>query len=162
MRHWPRRALVEHHHNVGAKRKLDVDGRCRREFVGIAVQVGLKGYAFFRDQAKIGKREDLETAGISQDSVRPGHELVETAELADELVTRAEKEVVSVSQDDGGLEVVVKIALGEAFYSRLSANGHENRRGDVSMFGMQDTGAGAGIRAGGLEFEGDLAGQVLV
>ena len=69
--HRVRRALIQHHHDVAAKRQLDVDGRCGREHVRVAVQVRLEQHAFVADLAQIAEAEDLESAGIGQDGPRP-------------------------------------------------------------------------------------------
>ena len=61
-----RRALVEHHHDVAAEGQLHVDGRFRRELVGVAVQMRLEDDAVVGDLAQTGKAEDLEAAGIGQ------------------------------------------------------------------------------------------------
>ena len=130
------------------------------ELVGVAVEVGLEGDAVFGDFAEVREAEDLETAGIGEDGPGPGHEAVQAAELTDEFVAGAEEEVVSVAEDDRGAQVFPKVALSEAFDGALSADGHEDRGGDIAVFGVQDAGAGPGEGAFGLEFKGDLAGQV--
>ena len=53
-------------------------------------------------------------------------------------------------------EVRGEVALGEPFDGGLRPDGHENRGFDGSMGGVEQAGAGAGVRALGLNFEGDL------
>jgi Uma2 family endonuclease len=70
--------------------------------------------------------------------------------------------VVSVGEDDAGLELVPKIALVQTFDRCLGTDGHEDGRWDVPMFGVQNAGARLRNRAFGEEFKGDLAGQRLL
>ncbi len=49
-----------------------------------------------------------------------------------------------------------EVALGEAFDGGLGADGHEDRGFDGAVGGVENAGAGAGVRALGQEFEGDL------
>ncbi len=65
-----------------------------------------KGHAFFGDLAQAGEAEDLEAAGIGEDGVGPGHEAVQSAELADEFVAGAQVEMIGVGEEDVDAEVV--------------------------------------------------------
>ena len=69
----------------------------------------LKMHTLGRDLAEACEREDLKTAGVGEDRAVPPHEAVKAAHLADELVTRAKVEVVSVA----GSIAYEKVALGE-------------------------------------------------
>ena len=110
--------------------------------------------------AQLLERHHLEAAGIGQDGPGPAHEAVQSAELADQVGAGAEEKVVGVAEDDGGTEVFPQVPLGKAFDGGLGADGHKNRGGDVAVFGVEDSGAGAGLRTLGEEFKGDLAGQL--
>jgi hypothetical protein len=125
--------------------------------VGRAIEVGLKDDSAVRNFAEVGEAEDLEAAGIGEDSIGPGHEAVEAAELTDEVVTGAEEKMVGVGEDDLRAEFLGEVALRETFDGGLSAYGHEDGRLDVAVGGMKDAGAGAGDGALGENFEGDLA-----
>jgi len=149
-------ALVEDHEDVAPEGELDVDGGFGGEGVGGAVKVGLKGDAAIGELAEVGKAEDLEAAGVGENGVAPGHEAMESAELANQFVAGPEEEVVGVCQDDLGVEVL-EIALVEGFDGRLGADGHEHGGLDIAVGGVEDAGAGAGSGALGEEFEGDLA-----
>lgn len=154
------RAFVEDHHDVAAEGQLGVDGGGRGEFVGVSVEVGLEGDAFFGNFPQGGQAEDLEATRVGEDGTGPVHEFVEAAEFSDQFVAGAEVQVIGVAEDDGGLEFVVEVALGEAFNGALGADGHEDGGGDVAVGGVEDTGPGFGFRTLCKEFEGDLAGQV--
>ena len=92
--------FVERHEDVAAEGELGVNRGFGCELMGAAIQVGLKRHAFVRDLAQAGEREDLEAAGIGKNGVGPGHEAMQAAELADELMTGAEVEVIGVGEED--------------------------------------------------------------
>ena len=148
-------ALVEDHHDVAAEGELDIDGGFGGEHVRVAVEVGSEENAFFGDLAEGVEAEDLESAGIGENSAGPGHKFVESAELTDGFVAGAEEEVIGVGQDDFGVEVVEELGGEDAFDRCLSANGHEDRGFDGAVGGVEDTGSGAGGGAGGLEVEAE-------
>jgi hypothetical protein len=85
---------------------------------------------------------------------------VESAEFSDELVTGAKEEVIGVSENDGGMEIFGEVTLGEPFDGGLCAYGHEDRGGNVAVFGVEDSRASAGYGTFGLKLKGDLAGQI--
>jgi hypothetical protein len=128
--------------------------------VSVPIEVGLERDPFFGDAAELGKAEDLEAAGIGEDGARPRHEFVKAPEFADEFVAGTEEKMVSVGEDDGGFEIFPKIPLREALHGCLGSDGHEGGGGDIAVLSVKDAGAGAGYRAFGEKFEGDLAGQV--
>jgi hypothetical protein len=132
---------------------LDVDGRFGGEHVLIAVEMGSEKDAFFGDFAEGVETEDLESAGIGEDGSGPGHEFVESAELTDGFVAGAEEEVISIGEDDFGVEVVQQLNGEEALDGRLGADGHEDRGFDRAVGGVEDPGSGAGSGAGGLKVE---------
>ncbi len=153
------RAFVEHHHDVAAERQLDIDRGRGRELVRVAIQMRLESDAFIGDFAQAGEAEDLIAAGIRQNRTGPRHEAVQTTEVLDQLVAGAHEEMVGIGKNDAGLKFVEEIALVQAFHGGLGADRHEDRGGDVAVFGVQDAGAGPGNGAFGEEFEGDLPGQ---
>jgi hypothetical protein len=53
-------------------------------------------------------------------------------------------------------EIFGQVALGESFDRGLRADGHEDRRFDGPVRRVQQSRAGAGVRAFGDDFEGDL------
>ena len=57
-------AFVEHHRDVGAERELNFGGFLGREEMLGAVEMRAESDAFVGDFAKVGKAEDLESAGI--------------------------------------------------------------------------------------------------
>jgi hypothetical protein len=67
--------------------------------------------------------------------------------------------VVSVAEQDRGSQIFGEVPLREPLDGRLGADGHEDRRGDIAMRGMQDPGTGPGLGTFGEKFENDLARQ---
>ena len=76
--------------------------------------------------------------------------------LADQLVAGPQVEMVGVGEQDPHAQVLRQVALGQALDGGLRAHGHEYGRLDGSMRGMQQARAGAGVRALGHYFEGEL------
>ena len=83
-------ALVEHHGDVGTERELNLGSFLWSEQMLRAIEMRAEAHAFVGDFAKLGKAEDLKAAGIGEDRAGPGHEFVQAAEFADQLVTRAQ------------------------------------------------------------------------
>src|ERR1051326_2978685 len=111
-------AFVEHHENVAAEGQLRIHRGFRGEGVEIAIQVRLKHHSMVCDLAQSAQTEYLVTARIRENGVRPGHESVQSAQLADELVARAKVEVIGVGQEDLHTEFFSEVALGETFDGR--------------------------------------------
>ena len=140
-------ALVELHHDVGAQLLGDVHVVLGRPGDPAAVVVHrAEAHAVVGELAELLVGEDLEAAGVGEDGAVPAHEVVQAAHLGHEVGARAHGEVVGVGEQDLGAE----LAQGgghEPLDRRLGAHGHEDRRGDVTVRGVQDAGArvGAGI-----------------
>ena len=124
--------------------------------MGVAVQVRAEEDAFVGHLAQAVEREDLKPARVGQDSARPGHELVEPAQGADQLMPGAKEQVVSVGEDDAGADLVEQVLLRHALDARLCADRHEHRSFDDPVRGVEQPGARLGLRALGKDFEGQL------
>ena len=55
--------------------------------------------------------------------------------------------MVGIGKDDRRVELFPKIALSQALYCRLRADRHENRRRDIAVRSMENTGASPRLRA---------------
>ena len=122
-----RRALVEHERDVGAQRGLDRHRGLGADEPLAAVEVGAKAHPLLLDRqdrpvrlgaaarpparrrsraaaldlvgdAAVAHREDLKAARVGDDRARPAHELVEPAELGDELGAGREQQVEGVAE----------------------------------------------------------------
>jgi len=85
-----------------------------------------------------GKAVNLIPAAVGEDGPRPAHELVQSAELGNQVIARAEREVIGVAQEhlDAG---VVELLRCEPLDGRLRADGHEDGRGDGPVRGVDST-----------------------
>src|SRR5258706_8486209 len=93
-------ALIEDHGDVRSQRELNLRGFFRREEMLRAVKMGTEAHALIGHFSQFGKAEDLIAAGVREDGARPGHELMKPAELARQLVTGAQIEMIGVGEND--------------------------------------------------------------
>src|SRR5664279_2608527 len=89
-------ALVERHDDVGAQSDLGRDGALRTEEMRRAVEMRAEGHAIFRDLAQIAKAENLKAAGVGEDGMVPGHELLHPTKLANCLDTGPQIKMVGI------------------------------------------------------------------
>src|SRR5882762_6498785 len=107
-----------------------------------AIEMRAKAHAFIGNFSQFGKAEDLVTAGIGENGAVPGHEFMETAQFADQLMPWAKIEVISVSENDLGAEFFQRF-IAQAFYRCLRAHRHEYRRFNRSVRSGQPSAARA-------------------
>src|SRR5882724_13377718 len=77
--------MIERHRDVGAERPLNLNGTLGGQLAPAAVDVTLKLDAVLVDFAKALEREDLKAARVGEQRPLPRHELVEAAELLDDV-----------------------------------------------------------------------------
>ena len=70
-----------------------------------AVQVRAKRHAFVRHLAQFAQAENLKAARIRKNRARPGHEFVQSAQLADQFVAGPQIQMVSIRKKDLYAEV---------------------------------------------------------
>jgi len=78
---------------------------------------------------------------------------MQSTHAADGLMSRAEKEVIGVGEQDLDAQILREVALGEAFHGGLGADRHEHRGIDDAVRGVETARARTGDGAFGLEFE---------
>jgi len=78
---------------------------------------------------------------------------MQSAELADDFVTGAEKEMVGIGEDDLRVQLPGQVALHHALHRGLRADRHEDRGFDDSVRGVDASGACASVGALGFEFK---------
>ena len=61
--------------------------------------MALEGYALIVDLPRFGERKDLEAARIRQHGVRPLHELMQAAQVADDFIAGAQVEMIGIAED---------------------------------------------------------------
>ena len=79
------------------------------------------------DFANLRQAEDLESAAVGQDWMRPVDEFVQPAGVANDVKTRADVKVIRVAENDFGAHLD-QFARVERLDAALSADGHEHRR----------------------------------
>ena len=135
------RADVEAHRDVRAEPLLDARRQLGREALRRAVvdRAERDAVVVGREQ-RVAQREDLEAAGVGEDRAVPAHEAVQAAELGDQLLARAEVEVVRVAEHDLGAERVQLVRV-DGLHGRLRPDRHEGGRPHLAVRGAQDAGA---------------------
>src|SRR5687768_10314218 len=100
-----RKAHVETHGDVRAEPQLDLSDALGREPLRRAVVDRPKRDAVVVEaDDRVAEREDLEAAGVREHRALPAGERVDPAQALDELLARAEVEVVGVPEDHGRAE----------------------------------------------------------
>src|SRR5262249_2873422 len=87
-----------------------------------------------------GEAEDLITAAVGEDRLRPSDEAMKAAASRDEIVARPQIEVIGVAEQDLRAEFF-EIPVRDAFDGALRADRHERRRLHVAVRRGDDTGA---------------------
>lgn len=77
-------------------------------------------------------------------------------------MTGAEEQVISIGQNDLGVEIIGELARSEAFNRSLSSDRHEYGRFDCAVSGVQQTRARTGMGTGGLNFKAKSGGQAFI
>src|SRR5271170_4395129 len=138
-----RRALIENHGNVAAKSQLRVNRRLRRKQMRVAIQVRAKEYALIANLAIVVQAEHLKAAGVGQDRPVPRHKPMQPAQLLDQFRTRSQEQMISVGENDLGIQLASQIALQHPFYRRLRTDRHKHWRLNGAVGGVEQTGARA-------------------
>src|SRR5258708_2922803 len=97
-----------------------------------AIEMRTKAHPFVGDFSQFGKAKHLIATGVRENRTRPGHELVQAAKLADQLVAGAQIKMIGIGEDDFRAEFFERF-LGQSFDGSLCANGHEEGRLDGAM-----------------------------
>ena len=97
-----------------------------------AIHDGAEVHAIGIELEGIGKREDLETAAVGEHGMVPMHEAVDASSLANDVDTRPQIQMVSVSEDDLRVQIL-ELGIGDALDGCLRAHGHEDGGLDVTM-----------------------------
>ena len=101
-----------------------------------------EGHTLLRDLAQLAQGKDLEAAAVRENGAIPMHELMQAAGLLDELHAGAQEEVIGIGQDDARPQIL-QLIRRDALDGRLRAHGHENRRKEAPVRGMDNPRAGS-------------------
>ena len=88
--------------------------------------------AFIGDFAQRGQAENLIAAGIGENRIAPGHEGMEAAELANQLVARTQIKVIGIGENDARAQFFERV-LRKSLDRGGSAHRHEDRRFDYAV-----------------------------
>ena len=125
--------LVKSHTNITAQIGLDLHTLLGAHKDLPAVNMGGEIHAFLLDLPQTGQAEHLKSAGIRQDRTVPGHELMQTAALPDQLVRRPQVQMVGVAQLHLTTDILQILSAESALDGTLGAYIHKDRRLDRAM-----------------------------
>jgi hypothetical protein len=128
---------------------LDFHGDLGTEEGGSAIEVILKMDAFLGDPAKLGQRKYLETAAVREERPIPAGKVVESSKVLDHPHARPHEEVVGVSEDNLGPQLL-QFSGTYRLDGALSSDRHENGCLNDSMRSRETAATGP---AGGIAME---------
>ena len=120
-------AFIQDHGDVRPQGELNLGGFFWGEEMLRAVEMRAEAYPFIGHFSQFGEAEDLIAAGIREDGTRPRHELMQAAELADQLVAGAQIKMIGIGEDDFRAEFFERF-IAQAFDGGLRADRQEERR----------------------------------
>src|SRR5579885_2989929 len=108
-----------------------------------AIEVRTKAYALVSDFAQLREAIDLVSAGIGENRARPGHEPVQAAQPAHQLVPRPQVQMIGIGEDNGRAELLEGL-LPQALYRGLRPHRHERRSLHRAMWRLKHAAARTG------------------
>ena len=121
-------ALVKRHRDIRTEVRLNAHTLLRPHKDMPPVNVAVEGDTLLRDLTKLRQRKDLKSAAIRQDRFIPRHEFMQTAEVADQLISGSHVQMVRVGQLDLTADALKILRRERALDSRLRADIHKHRR----------------------------------
>ena len=146
-------AHVKGHRNVRSKRLLDVHGRLRADEMLGSVNVALEGHSFLLDGANARQRKHLESAAVCKNRLMPIHEVVQPARFSDQLLARAQVQVIRVAEQNLRADLF-HFPGRHGLHRGRRAHRHINRRLNIAVGRMQHAQPCAGLLANVLQFIG--------
>jgi len=125
--------LVKCHRNVRAEVCLNAHTLFRPHEDVPAVHVAVEGHTLLRDLPQLRQRKNLESATVSQNRFFPGHEFVQAAQVADQLITGTHVQMIGVGQLDLTADCLQILCRERALDRRLCADIHKHRRLDRTV-----------------------------
>src|SRR5262249_527643 len=89
------------------------------------VEMGLKADAVIADASQRAKAEDLKPTAVGQYWTVPPHKTVEPAKLRDRLVSRSQKKMIGVAQQNLDFQLS-QLIRRHRLHGRLCADRHED------------------------------------
>src|SRR5205807_9352804 len=147
------RALVQDHHDIRPQGHLNLYGALGGNHVACTVEMGLEAHAFLTHTRQGPETKHLKTPAVGENGGWPGHEGMQATKAADEVVARAEEEVVGVAQNNTR-PTGQQVAGAQRFDRGLGANRHEYWGIEGAMRGVQLSQTCLAVRIGVEELEG--------
>ena len=121
-------ALVKGHADIGAQVGLDLHALLRAHENLPPIDVGGKVDALLPDLAQTCKGENLETAGVGQNGLVPGHKAVQAAQVADQPVAWPQMQVIGVGKLHLAADLRQILGAQTALDGSLGTDVHKHRR----------------------------------
>ena len=112
-----------------------------------AVQVGSKLDAALFYLAALRKAEDMITAAVGENRFVPADELMKPAATCDQLIARAQHQVIRIAEDDAGANLS-KVLRSQGLNGALGADRHEHGCLDLAVCRPQDPAPRAAVSVG--------------
>ena len=126
------KTFIEHHRDIRAKPRLNVDGALGRELMPRAVEMRLEFGTLFGDDSALGETKDLEAAAVGQQRPVPADESMESAPSCDQFVAGTQKQMVGIPENDFSA-ALDEVAVQRGLDRPLRADRHECRRMDETV-----------------------------
>ena len=131
-----RDAFVKGHRDISAQCLLHLRRNLRREKLLAAVDMRTEHYALFGDFAHCTQAEYLKATTVGKHTAFIIHKLVQTASLAHQLVTRTQKQMIGIRQNNLAAHII-QLFRCQSFYRCLCADRHKHRSFKGTMRRMQ-------------------------
>ena len=130
------RAFIEQHGDITAQVGLDFHAALRGEHHVRTVDVVAEAYAFLGNLTQARQTPHLEATGIGEHGLVPAGEGMQTTQVADGFIARAEAEVVGIAQDNLGTKGL-QVFRVQGLYRALRAHRHEDGGGYIAVRQVQ-------------------------
>src|SRR5438270_919837 len=126
------RTFIKRHDDVGSQPNLRRHGTLRTEKVRRAIEVRPERHSVLIELAQLAKAEYLESSRIRQKRPIPRHKPMQPAHPPDDLHTRPQIQVISISKDDLRPNFLNDV-LRDALHGPDGANRHKDGSVDHGM-----------------------------
>ena len=133
-----RRTFIERHHDIAVQIPLDPDGFTGAEKKARSIDMRGKFHTVRLHLPEFGKAEHLKSAAVCQDRMLPVFKLMQTARPGYEFISRTQKKMISIAQNDLGAQLF-QFPGRHGFHSGSGPHRHKYRRPDHTVGGRQQT-----------------------
>ena len=119
--------------------RLNLHTLLRAHEYPFSVDVGGKTDALLGNLAQSRQRKNLKAAAVGQDGTRPVHKLMQSAHVVNQIIARAQVQMVGVGQLDLAVHITLQLNGGyAALYGGAGTDIHKHRGLDIPVYGVQD------------------------